>query len=123
VSILAHPDWPILRPYLRIERYGRDTGRHGARVRLEVDRPADGILVRRILGIRMPCVGCGRPISPVRCRQGLNHMYYAPTCALDVTYRCARGRAAREEYRAVVEALEAWHRGGGAPPGEEELPW
>jgi hypothetical protein len=109
VSILQHPEWPLLRQYLRVEIYGPDTGRHGARFRLEINRPADGILVRRLLAIRMPCVDCGRQISPVRSRQGMRHLYYAGSCGLDITYRCARGSAAREEYRAIREALEEYH--------------
>lgn len=110
MSILAHPDWRLLRWYLRVERYSRDTGPNGARVRLEVDRPSDGIALRRLLAIRMPCVGCGRQISPVRTRQGLQHLYYAPTCPLNARYGCSRGRAAREEYLAVRAALDAWRQ-------------
>ena len=110
MSILQHPEWPLVRQYLRVEVYGPDTGRRGARIRLEVDRPADGILIRRLLAIRMPCVACGRAISPVRYRQGMRRMYYAGTCGLDVTYRCARGHAARDEYRVVRAALEGRNR-------------
>jgi len=107
-GIVDHPDWPLLRQYIRVERYGRDTGNHGARVRLEVDRPADGIDLRRILAISAPCVACGKPIQVVRPRQGMNHLYLATTCPLAVAYRCARGRAARDEYVAIREAVEAW---------------
>jgi len=105
-SILEHKDWPTLRPFLRVERYGRDTGPRGARSRLECRRPGDGRVMRQLLALSMPCVHCGRTVHPIRERQGMgNRMYFTCTCGLDVTFVCARSGEAREEYRKVIAAL------------------
>lgn len=108
MSILSHPGWPILRPYIRIERYARDTGRHGARVRLEIEPPTDGDTLRYLLTIQMACVHCRRIHNPVRPRARRPGWYYAGSCPLRVTYGCARSRAARQEYLDVRAAVEAW---------------
>jgi hypothetical protein len=116
MSILSHYEWPILRPWIRIERYARDTGRRGARVRLEIERPDDGRVLRRLLAIVMACVSCGRDVHPVRERGGRSGLYFAPTCPLDVTFGCARGPKASREYLDVRAAVEAWRAGGGDGP-------
>ena len=119
MSILLHPDWPTLRPFLRVEQYARDSGRRGARVRLEVDRPEDGRILRRLLGIVMACVACGRPVHPIRERGGRAGLYFAPTCSLDVRFGCARGGKASREYLDVRAAVEAWRASGGDGPAAQ----
>lgn len=117
MSITTNPLWPLLRQYVRIERYGRDTGPRGARWRIEVDTPKDGTILRQLLAITMPCVNCGRTINPVRLRQHEGRrLYYASTCGLDVTFTCARSAAARHEYRDVLQAMS-----GGAQPDDARL--
>ena len=113
MSILAQPIWPDLRPYVRIEIYARDGGAANARHRIEIDAPADGILLRKFLATVMPCVKCQRRIHPIRLRAGGQHVYCAATCELSVSYACARSRAARDEYDAVRAAVEQ----AAAPPG------
>jgi len=113
VSILQHEIWPVLRPFVHIEIYGRDGGPQKPRWRIEVKRPQSGIVLRQLLGARMPCVACGVSISPVRERAGdWGALYFAPTCPLEVRFGCARGKAAREEYRAVKAEM------GRLVPGE-----
>ena len=114
MSILTHPLWPVLRPFVTIQRYGRDTGPRGARWRIEIGKPADGILLRQLLAIVMPCVHCGRPIHPVRLRGGRPGLYFAGTCGLDVTFKCSRSAAARQEYLVVKRAMAEWQRRAGA---------
>ena len=110
MSILTHPEWPLVARYLRVETYDRDGGHRHPRHRLEIQRPESGIDLRKLLALVMPCVGCGAPIHPVRMRASGNHCYFAVSCGLDQTYACARGARAKEEYEAIVAAL------AGLPP-------
>lgn len=107
MSILNHPSWHELRPYVRLEQYGRDTGSNGPRIRIEVLQPSDGRLARMFLALTMPCVACHKLIHPIRQREGHGHWYYAATCPLEKTFSCARGRAARQEYLLVRKAIGA----------------
>jgi len=108
MSILAHPEWPLLKRHLRAERYARDTGSRGARVRLEVVRPTDGRELRRLQGIKDPCVTCGAIISKVRERGGKRfkgRLYFSPCCPQDVSLACSRSPKASQEYLAIRAAL------------------
>lgn len=105
MSILAHPDWPFIASFIRIETYARDGGHAHPRHRIEVETPSSGIDLRRLFAVTMPCVACGRVIHPIRTRAGWARLYFAATCALDHTYACARGTAARDEYTAVALAV------------------
>lgn len=107
MSILDHPIWPVLEPYINDQVYGRDGGPDHPRHRFDVHPPTDGVLLRRFLATTMPCVTCGTEIHPIRSRaKGRGQLYYAATCPLDVTYGCARSRAARTEYARLKLALE-----------------
>jgi len=117
VSILQHPIWPELQPFVRIEIYDRDGGHEHPRHRIEIDTPPSGILLRKFLAVEMPCVVCGRTIHPLREREGRGHLYYAATCSLDVTFACARSAAARVEYDAIKAAVD-----GTAPPPSPQQP-
>ena len=108
MSILTHPLWPELRPYVHIGVYGRDGGPDNPRHRIDVRTPDSGVVLRRLLAITMPCVVCQRPIHPVRTRRK-GPLYYAATCSLDVSYACARSAEARTEYDAVKRAMTAYH--------------
>lgn len=124
MSILLHPEWPVLRPFVRVGRYARDTGPRGARVRLDVERPTDGRVMRRLQAIQMPCVTCGAPIQAVRERSGRRYgglFYYCPTCPQDVSVRCSRNPKASREVTAVREAVEAWQANGAPPPAQGNL--
>lgn len=113
-SITEHPAWPVLRPYVIIEPYNRDTSRIKTRHRIEVQPPPQGHILREILAIAMPCVICEQTIHPVRPRAGRRgRLYYAPTCPLDKTRTCSRQPVVGEEYTRVRQDVEAWQRAQG----------
>src|SRR5262245_39769966 len=101
MSILHHPHWWDLRPYVRLQTHYGPEGPY----RLEVDTPDSGILLRRFLALQMACVCCGQPISPVRVRAGYGTMYLTGTCGQDINLVCSRSVDAREEHDAVVIAI------------------
>jgi hypothetical protein len=105
-SILDHPEWPALRPFLRAEAYDRDRNVRGyARRRIEVLTPTSSRLRAWLQGITTPCVACGRRMRPIRERRGWATLYWASCCSLEVNPSCSRTKAAAHEYRRVVEAL------------------
>ena len=106
-SITLHARWPLLRPFIIIQRYGPDTNRQKTRFRIEVRSPEEGHIRRQLLAISMPCVICGDEIHPIRLAQGRPRLYFAATCPLDETRTCARHRAVSEEYERVRAAVEA----------------
>lgn len=104
MSLLFHPEWPSLSRYLVIERYDRDGGHEDPRIRIELrDMPL--AVGAKALFVEMPCVCCGRPIHPLRRREGqtAENLYYAPTCLLGVRLSCSRGGEARLEYERFKE--------------------
>ena len=116
-SVTQHPLWPLLRPFVVIELYGRDTSRLRTRFRIEIKPPAEGHVLRALLAISMPCVICGQLVHPVRMRAGRrSRFYYSPTCPLEVNRVCRAQRIVTEEYARVRRAVEAWQRGQAAPP-------
>lgn len=115
-SIVDHPVWPAIRPYVVIQHYGRDVGPRGTRWRIEVCPPswptADAWLT-----LETPCCAeCGRSMHPFRQRQdgSWRQIYFAAACPASVSLSCSRGKLAADEYlrvRADVEnhaALERW---------------
>jgi hypothetical protein len=111
-SFLHHPQWGEVAPCIVIEVYGRDGGPDKPRVRIEV-HPPDSATAARWLALTMRCVACGREIHPIRARKGAGnkrgltrHLYFAPTCPLNVCLPCSRGTEARDEYRAIREAVK-----------------
>lgn len=111
MSILLHPIWQSLSRYLVVEKYDRDGGHEDPRIRIELrDMPLE---VGRIASFsQMACVVCGRPIHPLRRREGheLSQLYYAPTCLIGVRIACSRSSKARAEYdrfKLVGKMIEA----------------
>lgn len=107
MSILHHPRWPSLSRYLVIERYDRDGGHEDPRIRIELrDMPL--AVGTEALFIEMACVCCGRPIHPLRRREGhfATQLYYAPSCLLGVRLACSRSTEARLEYDRFKEVGE-----------------
>ena len=112
MSIVEHPLWPEIRPYVRIERYDRDGGHGHPRYRIEVDPPnADRSAAWQV--VMMRCVACGAPMHPIRERAPANnkrgnprHLFYAATCPLRIRMGCARSAAARDEYLRVRADVE-----------------
>ena len=101
-TILQHPLWPAIRPFVEIETYARDGGHRDPRHRLEVHPPPE--LRALFLAVSVPCVRCGRIIHPMRARQGATRggLYLAVACELAAGYGCARGREASAEYRRII---------------------
>ena len=113
IAILDHPEWPLLREHLRVSVYDRDGGTANARHRLDVNDPASGAQLRRLLAIRVPCCSCGRMIHPVRQRQNQQGLYLAVSCELDTAtgggMACARKSSkASPVYDAIRAAVEGW---------------
>jgi hypothetical protein len=118
MSILLHKDWPIVRPYFRLEKVG-STDRRARRLRIEVRN-----LPMQILGIalkiQVPCAACGRSIYPIRDRKQPNHplaerdrapnapipgLYFSSTCSSYESPGCHRGAKARDENSRVEDNL------------------
>lgn len=99
MSILVHPLWPLLEPYLVVEHYDKDGGHEDPRIRIELrDLPPELAITAADLITR--CVTCGKKIFPFRQRVGSpwSALYYAPTCPLERELACARSAPARQEY-------------------------
>lgn len=103
-SIIDHPIWDELAPYVRKEKYDRDGSARKPRNRFELAKVPPELL-RRALAVRIGCCRCGKPISPIRARQGEGdrmelprHLYLAVACPLDVNIGCSRGRDSKNEY-------------------------
>ena len=109
MSATQQPWFPELKPFIKLEEVN-DT--KNPRVRIEILVPAEKI--EWALKLTTACPACGDVINPVRARvapnkrgvpgQG-NHLYFAATCALGAKIGCSRGKAARDEYVAIVEAV------------------
>lgn len=112
MSITQLPEWDaLIRPYVKIEYYGRDGGPVKPRFRIEMGLPPAPV-VAVWLGLRTACVDCGALVAPLRARKGANKrgaprgFYYAPSCPLSVNVACSRSRAAHEEYERVRSVVE-----------------
>ena len=105
-GIVGTSFWQVIGKYIKMEPYEREGGGvWNPRERIELwPMPAD--VRRQALAHVQPCVACGAPIHPFREREGSGgHLYYAATCPWSQNLRCSRGRAAREEYRRVSDAV------------------
>lgn len=113
MSILDHPDWAYLQPWIEIQIYARDGGHKHPRVRIEVQSCTPSAIVRKALSLTMQCVACGAPIHPFRARGNpkrgervAQNVYFAAACPLNVNVACSRGAEARDEYLAVKAACK-----------------
>ena len=99
-SITFYPDvWDRIRSFLVIDVYDKDGGHKDPRIRIGFDDLPEQ-LGRELAFFEMPCVACGRPIKPLRRREGddFTRLFYAPTCEIRVRIACSRTRAAELEY-------------------------
>lgn len=103
MSLLHHEIWPQIANHLKVTEYDRDGGHDDPRHRIEFLSLPE-ILGRRAAFVQMPCVCCGRPINPLRRREGdgWDRLYYAPCCPVSVRVACSRGAEARAEYERFV---------------------
>lgn len=109
-SIVQHPDFARLRPFIRVIPTGKDGSVLHPRNRIELSSEAPPEVRKLALSIRIPCVCCGRIIAPFRRRKAPNDraptpaIYFAAACPLRLRVGCSRGRAASEEYARVEGA-------------------
>lgn len=99
-SITFYPDvWDRIASFLVIDIYDKDGGHKDPRIRIGFDDLPEA-LGRELAFFEMPCVACGRPIKPLRRREGdeWTRLFYAPTCPITVRVACSRTRAAELEY-------------------------
>jgi hypothetical protein len=99
VSVIEQSFFATFAPYFKIEPYKPDNHRH----RIEMRKMPPEVQAAAV-AVTMPCVACGRQVHPFRARDD-GDVYFAATCPLDVNTACARGRAARDEYKRVVVAI------------------
>jgi hypothetical protein len=112
-GLVASEFFGVIKPYIKVEDYVREGGgSNNPRHRIEIHSNIPSAVVREALDFEMPCVACGAAIHPFRRRgptkRGVNvgHLYYAPCCPLNVSVSCSRGRAASDEYRRVIAAVQ-----------------
>lgn len=104
MSIVFDPIWPRIASYLLVDYYDKDGGHDDPRIRIGfVDLPQR--LSEEAQFVRMRCVACGRPIHPLRRREGdgWDRLYYAPACPVTTRPACSRGAAASAEYERFKE--------------------
>lgn len=104
MSIVFHPLWELLRPYLHVSLYDKDGGHQDPRIRIDLrDLPAE--LAISAADAIMKCVACRTRIFPLRQREGdpWSRLYYAPTCTLERSLACSRSPQAHIEYERFKE--------------------
>ena len=106
VTILQHPLWPELLPYMLPQQKGDD-----GKTRLEVLAMPDA-LTRMAVLLEVKCPACGLPMHPIRARAEAQrgehlaqNLYYAAACSLRDDVACSRSAAAHDEYLRVVDAV------------------
>src|SRR5580765_7165526 len=106
--VLDHPMWPLIRPWIHVETYDRDGGHTHPRHRFEIVLPRNVAFRSALLDVECPCCACGAVVHPFRAREGdaadSTRLYVAVACELAKGYGCARGRAARLAYDALLAA-------------------
>lgn len=88
-SFVSHPSFPLLKPWMQAQIYGRDGGPKKAkqRRRIELLRTAPRHIVQLAIDATMLCPACGDRMHPFRFRKGAKragdvpqHLYFAATC-------------------------------------------
>lgn len=99
MSITHHDIWKRIEPYLHVVAYDKDGGHQDPRIRIEFLGVPFPLSIEAQF-VHMPCVVCGRPIYPLRRREGdaFDRLYYAVTCQIGVRIACSRSTLAAEEY-------------------------
>lgn len=113
MSLIKHPMWPQIAPFVKIEIYAPDGGHANPRFRLEFVKEITQQQKKEWVAITVPCVKCGNSIHPIRERKPgerapeIGHIYIAPCCPLNVSVGCSRGNSAHLEYLAIRSAVES----------------
>lgn len=117
MSVTHHSIWPKIRPYLFVIPYDKDGGHEDPRVRIEF-RGVPAMLLHEAMFVQMACVECGRPINPLRRREGdIDRLYYAVACPIGVRTKCSRSASAAAEY----ERFKAMESNPLLPPAQLSL--
>lgn len=106
-SVMEHKLWPVLEPFLRVQRYDRDGGHRHPRHRIEVMNPDDPEQRVELLGIEVACAACRAPMKSVRARRGRGKptLFLSVSCELEHNVACARQAVSHVEYERIVEEL------------------
>jgi len=114
-SLPTHACWRHIAPFVTVEAGTLlASGRRHRRIELRTCTLTDG-QIRKVLGVRIACASCGRPIAPFRRRRGKSagraerpgRLFVALTCELGDSIGCSRGQAASEAYEALIGALQS----------------
>src|SRR5262245_30764803 len=113
MSLLDHPSWSVVAPFIQVLPYGRDTSRQKTRFRLEL---VGDYGLAYVLDLTDVCASCGAVIHPFRARHTRPcTVYVAVTCELAVNVACSRSRAAADEYNRIraglltAAVIGGWH--------------
>lgn len=130
-SLPDHPCWLHIAPFITVEAGTLlATGRKHRRIEVHT-----GLLsewqIAQVLGVRIGCVACGKPVSPFRRRRGKSagrttrpsRLFVALTCQLTESVACSRGQAATAGYEQLIAALQRLGTCGGTVATTGKLSW
>ena len=118
-SILKHPLWPEIRPFVVIQFVPQDEKAKHKRPRFRIEiKKVPMELAVKALNIEIPCPSCKNPYHPIRARKApakrgdppAKGLYYASGCPLNVRMGCSRGMTASLTYDAIHTDIQAWRQ-------------
>ena len=122
-SIVDHPLWPELRPYVKIQYCPQDTvvKKTGRKPRFRIEfRKLPAELAVKALDIMVACPACGKAHDPVRQRKGkakrpeaeklVGAIYYGATHRIKENESCSKGNASSVEYQRIESDINEWKR-------------
>lgn len=94
MSFILHPGWQRYSPHLKIER----------KPKTEIAFVGPPKIRAAAENLRMPCISCGRLISPIRAKNG--KYLYLPFCPPDIRRACSETPLLDEEYERIGRLLQ-----------------
>ena len=86
-SLLNHPNFEAVRPWIAVQVYGRDGGPRKQRRRIELRRDTPANVLSKALQMKVQCPACGDPMKPFRFRTPAlrggdvpQNIYFAAAC-------------------------------------------
>lgn len=107
-SLLQHPLWPRIRPFVRLQARKQDGGH-----RLEVATPSEAEAVMWI-ALTVPCPHCRQMMHPIRDRTPAHrtteprHLYLAASCPAEQKPQCCRSGEAHREIDRLRADVAGW---------------
>jgi hypothetical protein len=92
MNLLEHPQWPELKPYVKLDPDMQTIDGDNVRYRINLT----GELPEYLRDITIPCPKCGEAIHPVR------GTYVALSCPLGVRIGCSRSKVVKVAVAEVV---------------------